>query len=175
MKMTNRELDIIGQAYQNAYDERLENLKWIGKSQSDICTIANTWQWFKVEKLDGCMPNGETFDLLLCLAKDIDRLDDMILEFPFIKETDRIYYLMKENPKLHKQIDLSSFAEYMENWNGTVITYVLNWILEEEVNFFNYVIKEINNQTFDYISKEEWIKSPYTSFNAITELEVRKL
>ena len=174
MKMTNRELDIIGQAYQNAYDERLENLKWIGKSQSDICTIANTWQWFKVEKLDGCMPNGETFDLLLCLAKDIDRLDDMILEFPFIKETDRIYYLMKENHKLHKELDLSSFAEHMEKCKGNV-TDVINWIINEEVNFFNYIIEEINNQTFDYVSKEDWMKNPYTSFDGLTELEVRKL
>lgn len=174
MKMTNRELDSIGQAYQNAYDELVEDLSCIGKSKMDTITIANTWQWFKVEKLDGCMPNGETFDLLLCLAKDIDRLDDMVREFPFINEMDRLYSLMKENPKLHKQIDLSSFAEYMENWNGTVITYVLNWILEEEVKYFNYVIREINNQTFDYISKEDWIESPYTSFNGLTELEVRK-
>lgn len=172
--MSNKELNIIGQAYQNAYDELVEDLKWIGKSQSDVCTIANTWQYFKIEKLNGCMPNGETFDLLLALAKDIDRLDDMVREFPFINEIERIYSLMKENPKLHKQIDLSSFAEYMENWNGTVITYVLNWILEEEVKYFNYVIREINNQTFDYISKEDWIESPYTSFNGLTELEVRK-
>ena len=172
--ITNKELGIIGQAYQNAYDELVEDLSWIGKSQSDVCTIANTWQYFKIEKLDGCMPNGETFDLLLALAKDIDRLDDMVREFPFINEIERIYSLMKENPKLHKQIDLSSFAEYMENWDGTVITYVLNWILEEEVKYFNYVIREINNQTFDYISKEDWIESPYTSFNGLTELEVRK-
>ena len=174
MKMSNKELNIIGQAYQNAYDDLVKHLKLSGKSQSDICTIANTWQWFKVEKLE-CMPNSETFDLLLALAKDIDRLDDMSREFPFINERDRIYSLMKENPKLHKQIDLSSFAEYMENRNGTVTTYVLNWILEEEVKFFNYVIREINNQTFDYISKEDWIKSPYNSFNGLTELEVRKL
>lgn len=174
MKMTNRELDIIGQAYQNAYDERLENLKWIGKSQSDVCTIANIWQWFKIEKLEGCMPNEETFDLLLCLAEDIDRLDDMVMEFPLITERDRFYSLMKENPKLHKQIDLSSFAEYMEK-NGTVSTYVLHWILEEEVKFFNYVIREINNQSNDYISKEEWVKSPYSSFNSLTELKMRKL
>ena len=172
--MTNKELNIVGQGYQSTFDERVENLSWISKSKMDTITIANTWQWFKVEKLDGCMPNGETFDLLLCLAKDIDRLDDMVREFPFINEMDRLYFLMKENPKLHKQIDLSSFAEYMENWNGTVITYVLNWILEEEVKYFNYVIREINNQTFDYISKEEWIESPYTSFNGLTELEVRK-
>lgn len=173
MKMSNKELNIIGQAYQNAYDDLVKHLKLSGKSHSDICTIANTWQWFKVEKLE-CMPNIETFDLLLALAEDIDRLDDMSREFPFINERDRLYSLMKENPKLHKQIDLSSFAEYMENWNGTVITYVLNWILEEEVKYFNYVIREINNQTFDYISKEDWIESPYNSFNALTELEVRK-
>ena len=173
MNMTDKELNIIGQAYQNAYDELIENLKWIGKSQSDVCTIANTWQWCKVEKLDGCMPNGETFDLLLALAKDIDILDDMSREFPFFNEMEKLYCLMKENPKLHKQMDLSSFAEYMEKWNGNV-TYIINWILEEEVNFFNYIIKEINNQTFDYISKEDWMKNPYTSFDGLTELEVRR-
>lgn len=175
MKMSDKELDIIGQAYQNAYDELVKHLKVSGKSHSDVCTIANTWQWFKVEKLDGCMPNSETFDLLLALAKDIDRLDDMSREFPLINERDRLYSLMKENPKLHKQIDLSSFAEYMGNRNGTVTIYVLNWILEEEVKFFNYVIREINNQTFDYISKEDWMKNPYTSFDGLTELEVRRL
>ena len=175
MKMSNKELNIIGQAYQNAYDELVEDLKWIGKSQSDVCTIANTWQWFKIEKLEGCMPNGETFDLLLALAKDIDRLDDMSREFPLINEMDRIYSIIKENPKLHKQIDLSAFATYMERWNGNVITHVINWVLEEEVNFFNYIIKEINNQTFDYISKEDWMKNPYTSFDRLTELEVRRL
>lgn len=173
--MSNRELDILGRAYQNAYDERLENLKWIGKSQSDVCTIANTWQWFKVEKLEGCMPNGETFELLLALARDIDRLDDMSRQFPLINERDRIYSIMKQNPKLHKQIDLSAFATYMKKWDGNVITYVINWILEEEVKFFNYVIREINNQTFDYTSKEVWMKNPYTSFDRITEIEVRKL
>ena len=172
--MTNKELNIIGQAYQNAYDELVEDLSWNGKSQSDVCTIANTWQWFKVEKLEGCMPNGETFDLLLALAKDIDRLDDMSREFPLIKERDRIFSIMKENPKLNKQINLSAFAIYMEKWNGTV-THVINWILEEEVKFFNYIIKEINNQTFDYTSKEVWMKNPYTSFDGITEIEVRKL
>lgn len=172
--MTNRELDIIGQAYQRAYDERIENLKWINKSEMDAHTIAQTWQWFKVEKLEGCMPNGETFDLLLALAKDIDRLDDMSREFPLIKERDRLYSLMKENPKLHKQIDLTAFATYMEKRDGNV-TYVINWIIEEEVKFFNYIIKEINNQTFDYTSKEVWMKNPYTSFDGITEIEVRKL
>lgn len=173
MQLTNRELDILGQAYQNAYDDLVKHLKVSGKSHSDICTIANTWQWFKVEKL-AYLPNNETFDLLLALAKDIDRLDDMSREFPLINERDRLYSLMKENPKLHKQIDLSSFAEYMSNKNGNV-TYIINWILEEEVNFFNYIIKEINNQTFDYISKEDWMKNPYTSFDRLTELEVRRL
>lgn len=84
MQLTNRELDILGQAYQNAYDDLVKHLKVSGKSHSDICTIANTWQWFKV------------------------------------------------------------------------------------------VIKEINNQTFDYISKEDWMKNPYTSFDGLTELEVRR-
>lgn len=174
MKMNEKELEIIGQAYQNAYDERIENLKWIGKSQSDVCTIANTWQWFKIEELKGCMPNSQTFDLLLCLAEDIDRLDDMAMEFPFINEMDRIYSIMKENPKLHKQIDLSAFATYMEKWNGNVITYVINWILEREVKYFDYIIKEINNQTFDYITKEDWMESPYTSFDGLTDIEVRR-
>lgn len=173
MKMSNKELNIIGQAYQNAYDDLVKHLKLSGKSQSDICTIANTWQWFKVEKLE-CMPNIETFELLLALAKDIDRLDDMSREFPLINEMDRLYSIIKENPKLHKQIDLSAFATYMERWNGNV-TYVINWILEEEVNFFNYIIKEINNQTFDYISKEDWMKNPYTSFDGLTDIEVRRL
>lgn len=174
MQLTNRELDILGQAYQNAYDELVEDLKWIGKSQSDVCTIANTWQWFKIEKLEGYMPNGETFDLLLALAEDIDRLDDMSRGFPFINEMDRLYSIMKENPKLHKQIDLSAFATYMERWNGNVITYVINWILEEEIKYFNYVIKEINNQTFNYISKEDWMESPYISFDGLTDIEVRR-
>ena len=174
MEMTNTELNIIGQAYQNAYDELVEDLKWIGKSQSDVCTIANTWQWFKVEKLDGCMPNRETFDLLLALAKDIDRLDDMAREFPFINERERLYCLMKQNPKLHKQIDLSAFAKEMENYGENMITYIINWILEEEIKYFNYVIKEINNQTFNYLSKEEWMESPYTSFNGLYWVEVRK-
>lgn len=174
MKMTNGELDIIGQAYQNAYDELVEDLSWIGKSQSDVCTIANTWQWFKVEKLDGCMPNGETFDLLLALAKDIDILDDMAREFPFINEKERLYCLMKQNPKLHKQIDLSAFAIYMENWNGNGIIHTINWLLEKEVKYFNHIIKEINNQTFNYITKEEWMESPYTSFDGLYWVEVRK-
>lgn len=172
--MLNQGLNVIGQAYQNAYDERLENLRWIGKSHSDVCTIANIWQWFNVEELTGCMPNSQTFDLLLALAMDIDRLDDMAREFPFINEMDRLYSIMKENPKLHKQIDLSAFATYMERWNGNVITYVINWILEEEVNFFNYIIKEINNQTFEYISKEDWMESPYISFDGLTDIEVRR-
>ena len=166
--------EVIGQAYQNAYDERLENLKWINKSQNDICTIANTWQWFKVEELTGCMPNSQTFDLLLALAMDIDRLDDMCREFPFISETERLYCLMKQNPKLHKQIDLSAFATYMEKWGGDVITYVLNWILEEEVKFFNHIIKEINNQTFNYVTKESWMESPYCSFDGLYWIELRK-
>lgn len=174
MKMTDRELDIIGQAYQNAYDERIENLKWINKSEMDTHTIAQTWQWFKIEELKGCMPNGETFDLLLALAMDIDRLDDMAREFPFINEIERLYSLMKENPKLHKQMDLSAFATYMEKWNGNVITYVINWILEREVKYFDYIIKEINNQTFDYITKEEWMENPYISFDGLTEIEVRR-
>ena len=174
MQLTNRELGILGQAYQNAYDERVENLSWINKSKMDTITIANTWQWFKVEELTGCMPNSQTFDLLLCLAEDIDRLDDMSRKFPFINEMDRLYSIMKENPKLHKQIDLSAFATYMEKWNGNVITYVINWILEREVKYFDYIIKEINNQTFDYISKEDWIESPYTSFDGLTDIEVRK-
>ena len=174
MKMTNKELDIIGQAYQNAYDERVENLKWIGKSHSDVYTIANTWQWFKVEKLEGCMPNSETFDLLLALAKDIDKWDDMSRNFPLINERERLYCLMKQNPKLHKQIDLSAFATYMEKWDANTITYVINWILEEEVKFFNYIIQEINNQTFDYISKEDWMKNPYIYFDGVTDIEVRR-
>ena len=172
--MTNKELEIIGQGYQLTFDEIVENLSWISKSKMDTVTIANTWQWFKIEELKGCMPNSQTFDLLLALAKDIDRLDDMSREFPFINEMDRLYSIMKENPKLHKQIDLSAFAEYMENWNGTVITYVLNWILEEEIKYFNYVIKEINNKTFNYLTKEEWMESPYTSFNGLEWVEVRK-
>lgn len=166
--------EIIGQAYQDAYDERLENLKWIGKSQNDICTIANTWQWFKVEELTGCMPNSETFDLLLALAMDIDRLDDMSRKLPYIDGMERLYCLMKQNPKLHKQMDLSAFATYMENWNETVIIYVINWILEEEIKLFNHIIKEINNQTFNYITKEEWMESPYTSFNGLEWIELRK-
>lgn len=174
MNMTNNELGIIGQAYQNAYDELVEDLSWIGKSQSDICTIANTWQWFKVEKLEGCMPNGETFDLLLALAMDIDRLDDMAREFPLINGIDRLYCLMKQNPKLHKKIDLSSFATHMEKWDEIVIIYVINWILEEEVKYFNHIIKEINNQTFDYITKEEWMESPYTSFDGLYWIELRR-
>lgn len=167
-------LDTIGQAYQTTYDERIENLKWIGKSQSDICTIANTWQWFKIEKLEGCMPNSETFDLLLALAMDIDRLDDMAREFPYIDGMERLYSLMKENPKLHKKIDLSAFATHMEKWNETVIIYVINWILEEEVKYFNHIIKEINNQTFNYITKEEWMQTPYNSFDGLYWIEVRK-
>lgn len=172
--MTDKELNIIGQGYQSTFDERVENLSWISKSKMDTITIANTWQWFKVEELTGCMPNSQTFDLLLALAKDIDRLDDMAREFPFINERERLYCLMKQNPKLHKQIDLSAFAKYMEKWNGNVITYVINWILEEEVNYFNRIIKEINNQTFDYITKEEWMESPYTSFDGLYWVEVRK-
>ena len=172
--MTNKEINILGQAYQNAYDERIENLKWIGKSQSDICTIANTWQWFDIEELTGCMPNSETFDLLLALAMDIDRLDDMAREFPYIKGMERLYSLMKENPKLHKKIDLSAFATYMEKWNETVIIYIINWLLEEEVKLFNHIIKEINNQTFEYPSKEDWMESPYTSFNGLYWVEVRR-
>ena len=81
---------------------------------------------------------------------------------------------MKQNPKLHKQIDLSAFATYMENWDGNVITYTINWLLEEEVKYFNYVIKEINNQTFNYLSKEDWMESPYTSFDGLYWVEVRK-
>ena len=127
--------DVIGQAYQNAYDELVEDLKWINKPMMDVHTIAQTWQWFKIEKLEGCMPNGETFDLLLALAMDIDRLDDMAREFPYIDEMERLYQLMKQNPKLHKQIDLSQFATYMEKWDGMVIIYVINWLLEEEVKF----------------------------------------
>lgn len=174
VKMTDKELDIIGRAYQSAFDERLENLSWVSKPKMEAITIANTWQWFKIEKLEGCMPNSETFDLLLCLAEDIDRLDDMVRKFPYINETDRLYSLMKENPKLHKQIDLSAFATYMDKWNGNVITYVLNWILEREVKYFDYIIKEINNQTFDYITKEDWMKNPYTSFDGLDWIEVRK-
>ena len=172
--MTDKELNIIGQGYQSTFDELVENLSWISKSKMDTITIANTWQWFKVEKLDGCMPNGETFDLLLALAKDIDRLDDMAREFPFINEVERLYCLMKQNDKLHKQIDLSAFAKYMENYGENMITYIINWILEEEIKYFNYVIKEINNQTFNYISKEDWMESPYTSFNGLYWVEVRR-
>jgi len=172
--MTDKELNIIGQGYQLTFDERVENLSWINKSKMDTITIANTWQWFKIEKLDGCMPNGETFDLLLALAKDIDRLDNMSREFPFINERERLYCLMKQNPKLHKQIDLSAFATYMENYGENMITYIINWILEEEIKYFNYVIKEINNKTFNYISKEDWMESPYTSFNGLYWIEMRK-
>ena len=172
--MTNKELDIIGQGYQLTFDERVENLSWISKSKSDTITIANTWQWFKIEELTGCMPNSETFDLLLALAKDIDRLDDMVREMPFIDEMERLYCLMKQNPKLHKQIDLSAFATYMEKWDANTIIYVINWILEEEIKYFNYVIKEINNKTFNYLSKEDWMESPYTSFNGLYWVEVRR-
>lgn len=172
--MTDKELNIIGQGYQSTFDELVENLSWISKSKMDTITIANTWQWFKVEKLDGCMPNGETFDLLLALAKDIDRLDDMAREFPFINEVERLYCLMKQNDKLHKQIDLSAFAKHMENYGENMITYIINWILEEEIKYFNYVIKEINNQTFNYISKEDWMESSYTSFNGLYWVEVRR-
>ena len=172
--MTNKELKIVGQGYQLTFDERVENLSWISKSKMDTITIANTWQWFKIEELTGCMPNAETFDLLLALAKDIDRLDDMARELPFINEMERLYCLMKQNPKLHKKIDLSAFATYMEKWNGNTITYVINWILEEEIKYFNHIIKEINNQTFNYISKEDWMESPYISFDGLYWVEVRK-
>ena len=166
--------EIIGQAYQNAYDELVEDLKWINKPMMDVHTIAQTWQWFKIEKLEGCMPNGETFDLLLALSMDIDRLDDMSRKLPYIDGMERLYLLMKQNPKLHKQIDLQAFATYMENWNETVIIYVINWILEEEIKLFNHIIKEINNQTFNYMSKEDWMESPYTSFNGLYWIELRK-
>ena len=175
MKLSNKQLDILGQGYQLAYEERLENLQWIGKSQSDIITIADTWQWFNIEKLDGCMPNSETFELLLALAKDIDRIDDMVRKFPFINEKDQLLTLMNENPKLHKKIDLQSFASHIKRCNGDkMITYTLNWILDREVENFNHIIQEINKQTYDYSSKETWMHHPYSCFDGVTEVRLRK-
>lgn len=169
--MTNKGLTILGQGYQLAYEERVENLRWNSKPKIETITIANMWDYFNITQLSECMPNGETHNLLLCLAEDIDKLDDVVRKLPFINDRERFLLLLRELPSLHRKIDLVELSKYLENH---YILYTLNWVLEYNVKYFNYVIEEINKQTFDYITKEEWVKNPFSEFDGVTYVEVRK-
>ena len=168
-KLSEKELNILGEGYQLTFDERVER---IGGDKLEAITIANTWQWFKIASLERDVPNQETRDLLLVLAEDIDRLDDMCRKFPFQNEKEQLLTLIFGNHKLHKKIDLHRFGKHIKKGNN--ILYTLNYVLNKNVEYFNYVINEINYETDDYITVEDWVESSYVDFNPITNIRLKK-
>ena len=152
-ELTNKEWGIIGDAYQNKHDERLELLSY-GENQVRPTVTADIWVYFpKLTEISNKIPNEETSKLLYMVARDIDRIDDILL---IRDEKIMLLKLIELNPRLFKQITLGAFSLYCQNHPNATIQGVLSWIREYELDFFNMVIEEINNETYDYCSIDDW-------------------
>ena len=167
-KLSDKELNILGKAYQNAFDERVCK---IGGDKIDAITIANTWQWYKIQALKNDVPM-EARELLKILAEDIDRLDDMCREFKFQDEKEQLLTLILMNEKLNRKIDLLEFSKYIKKGNN--IINCINYLLNRNLCLFNYVISEINDGSDDYITAQDWLESDYVDFLQSNDVRFKK-
>lgn len=166
--MTNKELDIIGEAYQRTYDERAKLLNYEDSDdvnhQLDILKIADTWIIYPgIEELVRKIPDKEVFELLLALAKDIDLLDDVRILADTNREKEALLKLMRVQDDLYQKINFTAFAKALNK--EVTINILVKSILEIRLRLFDLIIRQVNESIVVTTSLEDYTSFMYNSYN----------
>ena len=168
-KMTNKELGIIGDAYQRSYDSRREFLTPVGltgfKNEMKSITIADVWVHFpKVERLE-VKPTVEQFELLYRMASDIIKMTDIAYS---VEDDRKLLNMMRLNGELHQKIDLERFGR--DCWlssRESIRTFCRKVLgtriseFEEKINDFNNGYGDVDADCYSMSIQDRWYKPLY--------------
>ena len=163
MKMTNKELDIIGRAYQSAFDKLVESLNYNGSEdvdhQLELLGVADTWVNFPRLLKPNKTINEETFRLLQMVGKDADLYDNVRIMF-MVSQEKGLLKLMEIQDELSWKTNMTSFAEAITPTFSSKAKFtgeeLATSLMERCLRVFDWIIWCVNEDKPIELTTEMW-------------------
>ena len=161
--MTKKELNIIGRAYQSAFDQLVESLNYNGSEdvehQLKLIGVADTWVQFPKLTKPQKQIDEKTFNLLKIIGKDADLYHTVAIMFMASNEKG-LLKLMEIQEELSWKTNMTAFANQIKKsytskprFTGEELAISL---MEICLRNFECIVECINNDEPLPISIEEW-------------------
>lgn len=167
-KMTNKELDIIGAAYQSGFDALVELLGETEDRHEKLrkIAVAETWIYFPGIRSLEATPNKEDFEVLFKIAEDIDKLSSICWSQSEEGQWKIFFALMEVNDKLYCPLNRDLFLKWGRSARnvsvfGKNMRYYLDCMTSSLLCAFDTLIRDINEgKVTNHVPWRDWVFVP---------------